>query len=353
MTEPEPKHEAEPPPATTIDTPPATNEPPRHDDAPSILKDGPSLHKEASRLPWLCAAGFAVLAGAIGFVWSHPWPVASPDAAALRGLQQQVQALQVRLEQLAERHPGGAADLQPLSERVAALEQRPAADLAPLEGRLLRLEQKTQDTQGLATRVDALAGRLDAMSGRDRGADAQLAQRLDADEARLSALEHDVGQASRAVQQATRLARIQAGAVALNAGQPLGDIPGAPAAVARFAAAAPPTEAALRLAFPAAARAALAASQPDTTGKPFLSRLLTRAEDLVTVRQGDRVLIGDSAAGVIARARIALDAGDLAGAVAAVSTLSGPAASAVATWRSDAQSLLDVRASLAAMAAHS
>ncbi len=352
MTEPEPKHEAEPPPATTTDTQPATDEPPRRDGAPPMLKDGPSGHKEAARLPWLCAAGFVILAAAIGFVWLNPRPVTSPDAAVLQDLNRQVQALQNSLGQH-ERHPGGPADLQQLANRVAALEQRSAADLAPFEARLSGLEQKTEATQGLASRVEALSGRLDAMSGRDRGADSRLAQRLDADEARLSALEHDVGQVSAEVRQATRLARIQAAVLALNAGQPLGDIAGAPAAVARFATAAPPTEAALRLAFPAAEHAVLAASQPDTTGKPILSRLLTRAEALVTVRQGDRVLIGDSAAGVLARARLALDAGDLAGAVAAVSTLSGPAAAAVATWRGDARSLLDARAGLAAMGAHS
>ena len=72
----------------------------------------------------------------------------------------------------------------------------------------------------------------------------------------------------------------------------------------------------------------------------------------MTVRQGDRVLVGDSAAGVLARARNALDAGDLAGAVAAVSTLSGPPAAAMAGWRADAQAVLDARAGLAAMAAH-
>jgi hypothetical protein len=55
---------------------------------------------------------------------------------------------------------------------------------------------------------------------------------------------------------------------------------------------------------------------------------------------------------VLARAHMALDAGDLAGAVAAVSALSGPAARAVANWRGDAQSLLDARAGLASMAAH-
>jgi hypothetical protein len=351
MIDPESTHEAEPPPETTTDTQSATDQPPPHDAEPSVLRDTPSRHARGALLYWLWTASFIILAGAIGLVWWHPRPIAPSDRPALQDLQRQVQALEGRLEQL-EHQPTGTADLQPLTDRVAALEKRPAADLAPLEAQLSRLAQKTPDAQALATRTDALSARLDALSGRDRGADAQLAQRLDADKARLSALEHNAAQVSAEAKQAARLARVQAGVMALNAGQPLGDISGAPAAVARFATAAPPTEAALRLAFPKAAHAALAASQPDMAGKPFLSQLLTRAEGLVTVRRGDRVLIGNSAAGVLARARTALEAGDLADAVAAVSTLSGPTASAVAKWRADAQSLLDARAGLVAMATH-
>jgi len=365
MTEPEPTHEAEPPHETTTDTQPATDQPPISGGRPSVLADTPSRRGRGSLLGWLCGAGFTILAGAVGYTWWHPRPLASPDRAAVQDLQQQVQTLQARLGEQ-ERQPGGAADLQPLTaglhrltDRVAGLEKRPVADLAPLEARLpplearlSQLEQKTTDAQGLTRRMDAFSGRLDALSGQNSGANAQLAQRLDADEARLSALERHAAQASAEAKQAARLARIQAAVVALNAGQPLGDIPGAPPAVGRFAAAAPPTEAALRVTFPNAERAALSASQPDTAGKPFLSQLVTRAESLVTVRRGDHVLIGDSAAGVLAHAHSALDAGDLAGAVAAVSALSGPAASAIANWRADAQSLLDARAGLAAMTAH-
>lgn len=351
MTEPESTHEAEPPSETTTDTTPATDPLTPHDGKPSSPADAPSLHQRDSLLAWLCGTGFVVLAGAIGFVWWQPRPVASPDSAALQELTQQVQALESRLGQL-ERQPGESAELQRLTDRTAALEKRPPADLAPLEARLSGLEQKTQDAAGLASRVDALSEQLKSLSGRDRGADTQLAQRLDADEARLSALEQSVAQVSGDAKKAAQEARIQAAVAALNAGQPLGDIPGAPPSVARFAAAAPPTEPTLRLAFPKAAQEALAASRPDTTGQPFLTQLLSRAENLVTIRQGDRVLVGDSAAGVLARARAALDAGDLAGAVTAVSTLSGPSANAFARWRADAQSLLDARAGLAAMAAH-
>jgi hypothetical protein len=86
--------------------------------------------------------------------------------------------------------------------------------------------------------------------------------------------------------------------------------------------------------------------------KPFLARMLAHAGDLVTVRQGDRVLMGDPAAGVLARAHTALAAGDLAGAVEAVSSLSGPAATAMTGWLGNAKALLAARAGLTDMAAH-
>ena len=69
------------------------------------------------------------------------------------------------------------------------------------------------------------------------------------------------------------------------------------------------------------------------------------------MRDGDRVIVGDPAAGVIARARQALNAGDLQGAVTALDALTGDAAQEVAEWKGKAQSLLDARAALASMAA--
>ncbi len=299
-------------------------------------------------LPWLCLLGFLVLAGAIGFVW---WSFQQPESQPAADLQ----ALQDRVARLEQRPPAaatGAVDLGPLTARVAALEQRGTPDLAPLEARVAALEKQVADNSQFATRLNALSGRVDVLSGRDQGAVGDLGRRLDADEARLATLERATAQVTAAAQQAARLARIQTAEAALAAGQPLGDLPNAPPAVTRFAAADPPTEASLRLAYPAAERAALAASHPDVDDKPFLARVLAHAADLVTVRQGDRVLVGDPAAGVLARARSALDAGDLAGAVAAVSGLSGPPAAAMAAWLTDAKALLAARAGLADMAAH-
>jgi hypothetical protein len=148
-----------------------------------------------------------------------------------------------------------------------------------------------------------------------------------------------------------RLARLDAAAIALAAGRPLGAIPDAPPALARFATASPPTEAGLRLAFAAASQAALRVSRPDTEGKPFLDRILARLQDfrLITVREGDHVVIGNSDAAALARARVSLDAGDLDGAVRTVATLTGPPAEKMAPWLADAKALQAAREALASL----
>ena len=178
-----------------------------------------------------------------------------------------------------------------------------------------------------------------------------MAQRVTADEARLAALEKPSQTPGQLADRTSRIARIQAAFIALSVGRPLGEIPDAPPALSRYATVAPPTEAALRLVFPAAAQAALAAAHPAPADQPVLKRLWAQAQDLVTVRQGDHVLLGDPAAGVLARAQTALDAGDLAAAVAALASLSGPQAQALAPWLDHAHGLLAARAALATLAA--
>jgi hypothetical protein len=264
-------------------------------------------------------------------------------------------------------------DLGPLEARIAALEQRPAlppeaatkADLASFSSRVdaiaTRQDQLAAREQGLETNF---ANKLDGMDaqlakfGRDLAVLTDFGNRLDASDKRLEAIdkrlatvEQEASKVTALADKAGRIGRIQAAQVALDTGQPLGELPGAPESLARFAKTRPPTEAALRLSFPAAARTAEAASKPSAEGKPFLDRVWLRAQDLLTVREGDRVIVGDPAAGILARARQALNAGDLAGAVAALDALQGPAAQAMADWKAQAQDLLDARAALAAMAA--
>jgi hypothetical protein len=308
-------------------------------------------------LPWLAAAGFLVLTAALVWVWLHrpdrPSAVAEAGAEA-----EQFGALEARVARLEQRPVPPTPDLGPLTARLSALEQRPAAasgqaaNLAPLETRIAALEAKQQADSQMAGRIDALSARADSLETTQRAGQSDLARRLDADEARLAAIERSTSQIPALADRAGRLARVQAIRLALDSGQKLGEIPGAPAPLARFANSAPPTEPGLRLAFPQAAREALSAARPASDGKPLLARVWDEAQDLVTVRQGDRVLVGDPAAGVLARARTALDAGDLSGAVAAVASLNGAPAQAMAGWAAEARALLDARAALAEWAAH-
>ncbi|MBV9813257.1 MAG: hypothetical protein JO326_10940, partial [Acetobacteraceae bacterium] len=156
--------------------------------------------------------------------------------------------------------------------------------------------------------------------------------------------------AGQAVQSAGRADQIQRALAALEAGQPLGPLPGAPPALQRFAAAPPPTEAQLRLSFPAAADAAAQASKPPIDNLSFGERVWLRMRSLVTVRQGDRVLVGAPAITTLDAARARLNAGDLAGTVAELDRLDGPAAQAMADWLAQAKSLLAARAALVQMA---
>jgi hypothetical protein len=61
-------------------------------------------------------------------------------------------------------------------------------------------------------------------------------------------------------------------------------------------------------------------------------------------------VVGAPAAGVVAQAQVLLDAGDLAGAVAQLQTLSTDTQAAMGGWLSQAQDLLAARAAMIAMA---
>ena len=347
--------------------------------------------KRLDALPVLYLVGFVILAASMIYVWRHPTMPrgAAQDAARVMTLQQEadarrdeVAALGARIAQLESRPvPGPAPSVAPLEARLAALEGKPAAvppppvDLKGIEGRIAALETKPApvlpppvDLGPLEARIAALetkpapppvdlaplGARVAALDGRLATTTAALT-RIDGLEARLGAAELMGKQAAAGLgaieQRAARSQRLIVAGAALEAGQRLGDIPGAPPAVARFAIDAPPTEARLRLSFNQAAEAAHRASQPAITdNQTFAERMWTRAQQSVTVRQGERVLVGDPISGVIAASRTALDAGDLAGAVKALDGLSGPARAAMAGWIDQAKSLLDARAALAELA---
>lgn len=337
-------------------------------------------------LPVLYLVGFVILAAALIYMWQNPSVPrsAAQDAQRVASMQTDVDAakqeadtLRARLAALEARPAAAPVNLGPVQARLDALEKRPAAapaDLAPIEGRLTALEgRKPADLGPLEARVKAIEERkpvdlgplqagLAALERKEREDFEGLSGKLDAAGKqaaalgpRLDQMEQQAKQAAASLASVTaraqRLGRVQAAGVALEAGQKLGEIEGAPPALARFAQQAPPTQAGLKLSFDSAADAAERASQPaGTADQPLLDRMWSRAQQSVMVRQGDRVLVGDVAGGVLARARQRLDAGDLEGTVRALDGLSSPARAAMGDWIGRAQSLIDARAAVAEMA---
>ena len=297
MTDPETKPSMGPPPPPT--------QPVQTPDKPA-----PPTHSPRNARAVFTAIGFLGLAAGLFYLWhliQGLTPADPIDPARIAALE---------------------AQLRGFHQRIIALEQRPPAaqppapaNLAPLEARLLALEQRPPPQT--PTPAPATAAPTD-----------------------LAPLEARIAATERATRRAIQL---QAATSALHDGAPLGPLPDAPPALARFATIAPPTLATLRRDFTPAATAALAASLP-VEETAISSQIWRRLAALVTVRQGDAVLFGPPAALVLTLAQTRLDAGDLQGALAALDSLDPGAAPAMAPWRRDAQALLDARAALAALA---
>ncbi len=283
-------------------------------------------------------------------------------AAALTGRLDTLEKRLVDAEKLAQ----SGADTA--SATAAQVDSKLGAAAGAVDAKLAQVDAKigsatgaldaklAQTTAQLGSQVDAklaqsnaqLGSQVDAKVGSATGAlDAKLAQSAAQVNSQVEAKLGTMTETAR------RLASFQAAGAALEAGQKLGPIPGAPPALARFADRAPPTEFALRQSFGPAADAALRTSQPVVSqDKPFLDRLWTRAQSSVSVREGDHVLVGDPVAGMLGQARKALDGGDLAAALAALQGLQGAPKEAMADWIGQAQALLDARAAVAQLAAH-
>jgi hypothetical protein len=281
-------------------------------------------------VPWLYGLGFLVLAVAIIYLWQYPaTPGDQPAAAAIQTIEQR---------------------LANIDARLTRLEQQPTVDLGKLTARLDTLDGRIADQTQLASRVDTLSGRVESLSGRNQTGFDATKQQLDTLTSRIAAMESSSGTLDAVNKRLIRMAKLQEASLALAAGRPLGDLPGAPDALTRYAHAAPPTEAQLRLRFPRDEQAALAARQPDESETPFVGRVWERAQGLVTIRRGDVVVVGNPAAIILSQARTALDAGDIAGAASAMDALKGQPAQAMASWLTDAKALLNARAALADMA---
>jgi hypothetical protein len=288
-------------------------------------------------------------------------------SAGLSDLSQRMNALEARLPQTAV--APAPADLRPalarldaVEAKVAAMAARPAVapagpaptarsepDVGSLTARLDTLERQQSGQTADAARLEALQAQVNALAAHNP---ANLSSQLDDVEHRVGELAANQAKLAGTSDKINRLTQVSAAEIALAAGRPLGPIPDAPAALTRFATTAPPTEAGLRLAFAAASQQALQVSQPDTADKPFVDRILARLQDfrLITVREGDHVVIGNSTATILAHAQVLLEVGDLGGAIKAVSMLSGPPAAKMAPWLADATALQATREALASLA---
>jgi hypothetical protein len=326
---------------------------PPSDEAPEAVVPEPAVTApkppQRDLVPWLYALGFLVLAGAVFYLWQYPSTPGEPaaEASAIQSVEQHLADIDGRLGRL-EQQP--TADLGKLTARLDALDAR-IADQTQLASQVETLSGRIADQTQLASRVDALSGRIESLSGRDQtGLDANK-QQLDALTNRIAAIEANAVSLDGVTKRLNRIARLQQVSLALAAGRPIGDLPDAPEALTRYAHAAPPTLAQLRLRFPQDEQAALAAKQPDDSNAPLVGRVWDRAQGLITIRRGDDVVVGNPAAIVLTHAQSALDAGDLVGAVNAVEALKGPPGQAMAQWLADAKALLSAQTALADMAA--
>jgi hypothetical protein len=292
--------------------------------APEPMVAAPA--RRGSARPVLGVIGFLVLAAGEGvlFYWHEKAVVEAGAVAAPASQAAALPAVPVMAPPAGDLTPKLAA----LGAQVSALQTLFTSD----HGALIALQANAVDLTKLTGQVNAVQ--------------AQAA----ADHAMLANLQANTADLSRLTAKITVLSRLEAARMALDAGQPLGDIPDAPPVLQKFAAAPPPTQAALELTFPAAARAAESASVAGDGKRSYWSNVLARLESLITISNGTHVIVGAPAAAVIAQARAALDAGDLAGAVALLDTLSVSTQAAMGGWLGQARDLLAARAAIVSLA---
>ncbi|MGH7101739.1 MAG: COG4223 family protein [Acetobacteraceae bacterium] len=318
---------------------------------------------------WLGVIAFLILAAGIIVVWLHPRMPVSSDQAALAQFSTRLEQLSAGLHATETRLAAAEAtlshlpprpDLGPIEARLSALEKRPTPAPAPLS-HPAPLPQPAPSAQTPSpAEFDAalapLSARLDGLETSEAtlkknvtaieqklSAAAPLTERLDGLEKSEAALKQNLAALER------KLA-VTAAAVALAEGRPLGDLTGAPPALARFATTSPPTLAGLRASFGEAASAERAAARPSGSGEPLTKRFMNRLGDLLTVREGNQVIIGNPAEPALTSAQAALASGDLAGAVQALAGLPGQKAPAMVQWEDQAKALLAARAAIAHIA---
>ncbi|UXU75033.1 hypothetical protein [Paracoccus sp. SMMA_5] len=303
---------------------------------------------------------------------------AQADAFSTRAAQAGADAARQALADSASSTSADGEALKSLQDKLAALEKsvtelaaRPPAVVSGDEGAALQgvLNEFSQRLAAQQARIDELAARpaADAASADEARAFAQQAQDLQAQIARaaeeaqqrIAAAEAQAEALKQTAEAADRRARAAAAAAALQAAienggardQALTDLRQAGVEVPDALAGDVPTLAQLRADFPAAARAALAATRkaaPDQGG------IAGTIGNFLRVQTGARSVEpreGSDPDAVLSRADAAVNAGDVAGALSEIATLPEVGRTAMADWTARATTWVEAQAALATLAA--
>ncbi len=263
--------------------------------------------------------------------------------------------------------------LTDLGARLASLEgaEAPTVDLSPLESQIAALQSTSDD---LSARLDEISTRLDtlerqplesavseeAIAAYERAL-ADLQAEIETQRAEVTQMAQDAVAAEENAEEKARLAASRAALAEITTALDTGAAyPGAlsvlssngvdiPAALADTADSGVPTQSGLVEAFPAAARAALSAARTaDTEGAEGVGRLTTFFANQLGARSV-APKEGDDADAVLSRAEAAVRSGDLSDALAELSGLPDVAQSAVADWRSSAETRLAAKSAADAL----
>ncbi|MBW7851834.1 MAG: hypothetical protein H3C38_15180 [Rhodospirillales bacterium] len=240
--------------------------------------------------------------------------------------------------------PSAGADVQDLARRIAVLEeQAQASGKGPTSETVASL---ASDAERLGRELAELRESVETLrkTAADAGAVLRLSQRVEAAEtaAREAAAQRGsaqalllaVGQLREAVNRGEPFAaELRALGAILDGDDAAG---GELEKLARHAAQGIPTRSRLIAAFPdLAGRIVRAGLGPDRDG--WWRQTVQRLASLVTIRRTEGEAADRSTAAVVARAEAKLATGDLAGAVAELGALEGPALETAGPWMADAR----------------
>jgi hypothetical protein len=271
----------------------------------------------------------------------------------LGALEDRVAKLESSLKSLAETasEGGSVADAAAVNQAIGEAENRFDAKLSEaVAANEVALKQVQSEIGELKARVGALAEAGLGDGAADLGPELNtLSERIAKLEEVLPELVGTIGKESAGTKSATAAIAFANLRAAVTDGRPyaaeldtivvLSPVVGDLGVLPAYAEKGIPTVPQLARSFAGARDAALAAAEPATSGS-FFDSLMASAQSLVKITPLDEAPAGEGPAATLARAKTALDKGDLAGAVKQVETLEGAPRAAFSAWLGDAHARL-------------